>query len=302
MGRRNFRLQPAAEGSPSRVRCERHVFHSPFPIGRCADIAGARDLFAGWLWNGVWRAFGETTEFATFSCDGLRVHRSRLSGAQRTAMELRADPQWRRPRAVQTWSFGKGGVRPLARSPRYPHGQRADRGRPSACSNGTRAVSAIEDATLAHVVARRRLTPRGVCLGRRAAALPGRFKRVSLSADQMPGLYSSRQMSFCTFALLERLGNVFLEAWASGLPIVGHDSERLRWNTRIAASLVRHYRSPRAAERPGARFCRRSRLFRRRRRALLMAGYRLLLPAVHRPHRGEPLERLPFLGVRIRTS
>src|SRR3546814_16916180 len=30
-------------------------------------------------------------------------------------------------------------------------------------------------------------------------------------------------------SLIESFGNVFIEAWASGLPVIGHDTERLRW-------------------------------------------------------------------------
>src|SRR3546814_1251292 len=44
----------------------------------------------------------------------------------------------------------------------------------------------------------------------------------------LPALYRSADV-FLHLSLLESFGNVFLEAWASGLPVVGHDSERLRW-------------------------------------------------------------------------
>ena len=58
--------------------------------------------------------------------------------------------------------------------------------------------------------------------------MPGRFLRVSLAAKDMPTLYQSADV-FLHLSLLESFGNVFLEAWASGLPIVAHDSDRLRW-------------------------------------------------------------------------
>ena len=58
--------------------------------------------------------------------------------------------------------------------------------------------------------------------------LPQRFRLVSLPAEQMPDLYRSAD-AFLHLSLLESFGNVFLEAWASGLPVVGHDSDRLRW-------------------------------------------------------------------------
>jgi glycosyltransferase involved in cell wall biosynthesis len=58
--------------------------------------------------------------------------------------------------------------------------------------------------------------------------LPQRFMRVSLSAAEMPELYRSADV-FLHLSLLESFGNVFLESWASGLPVVAHDSDRLRW-------------------------------------------------------------------------
>lgn len=58
--------------------------------------------------------------------------------------------------------------------------------------------------------------------------LPGRFTRLELPATRMPALYRSADV-FLHMSLLESFGNVFVEAMASGLPIVGHDSPRLRW-------------------------------------------------------------------------
>jgi glycosyltransferase involved in cell wall biosynthesis len=58
--------------------------------------------------------------------------------------------------------------------------------------------------------------------------LPNRFSLLSLAADEMPELYRTADV-FLHLSLLESFGNVFLEAWASGIPIVAHDSDRLRW-------------------------------------------------------------------------
>lgn len=61
-----------------------------------------------------------------------------------------------------------------------------------------------------------------------AKLLPGRFTRLTLTAPDMPRLYASAD-AFLHMSLLESFGNVFVEAMASGLPIVGHDTPRLRW-------------------------------------------------------------------------
>ena len=58
--------------------------------------------------------------------------------------------------------------------------------------------------------------------------LPGRFTRLTLDAARMPLLYRAADV-FLHMSLLESFGNVFVEALASGLPVVGHDTPRLRW-------------------------------------------------------------------------
>jgi len=58
--------------------------------------------------------------------------------------------------------------------------------------------------------------------------LPHRFTRLALPATEMPKLYHSVDC-FLHMSLTESFGNVYVEAMASGLPIVAHDSSRLRW-------------------------------------------------------------------------
>lgn len=58
--------------------------------------------------------------------------------------------------------------------------------------------------------------------------LPGRFTRLSMAAAQMPSAYRSADV-FLHLSKDESFGNVFIEALACGLPIVGHDSARTRW-------------------------------------------------------------------------
>jgi glycosyltransferase involved in cell wall biosynthesis len=66
-------------------------------------------------------------------------------------------------------------------------------------------------------------------LSRQAARqLPSRFTLLSLPPAQMPELYRSADV-FLHMSLEEAFGNVFIEALACGLPVVGHDTDRLRW-------------------------------------------------------------------------
>lgn len=58
--------------------------------------------------------------------------------------------------------------------------------------------------------------------------LPLRFTRLTLSASEMPALYRSADC-FLHMSLAEAFGNVYVEAMAAGLPIVGPDSPRVRW-------------------------------------------------------------------------
>lgn len=61
-----------------------------------------------------------------------------------------------------------------------------------------------------------------------AKLIPGRFTLLSIPAERMPALYQSADI-FLHLSKVEAFGNVFLEAMACGLPIVAHDSSRLRW-------------------------------------------------------------------------
>jgi glycosyltransferase involved in cell wall biosynthesis len=90
---------------------------------------------------------------------------------------------------------------------------------------GIEAVSRIPDAHL--VVAGDGPLREGIA-SLASAAMPGRFTRVSLSAEKMPILYQSADV-FLHCSLDEAFGNVFGESLACGLPIVAHDTPRVRW-------------------------------------------------------------------------
>jgi glycosyltransferase involved in cell wall biosynthesis len=61
-----------------------------------------------------------------------------------------------------------------------------------------------------------------------ASLLPGRFTRMTVPAATIPLLYRSADV-FLHLSKTESFGNVYLEAMASGLPVVAHHSPRLRW-------------------------------------------------------------------------
>jgi glycosyltransferase involved in cell wall biosynthesis len=58
--------------------------------------------------------------------------------------------------------------------------------------------------------------------------LGDRFRRLTTSPDKMPELYRCADV-FLHLAKEESFGNVYLEAMASGLPVVAHDTPRARW-------------------------------------------------------------------------
>ncbi|MFN9498124.1 MAG: glycosyltransferase family 4 protein [Erythrobacteraceae bacterium] len=173
--------------------------------------------------NGDWPAFSNDGEFRTFRCDGL----------------VCTNPDYLE-RNKETWNCAL-----------IPNGINLERFLPGASErerlglplgkpvvlmvsalieskrvlDGIRAVAELAEAVLV-VAGDGPLRDEAEALARQL--LPDRFLRVSLPASDMPALYRSADV-FLHMSLLESFGNVFLEAWACGLPIVAQDSERLRW-------------------------------------------------------------------------
>ncbi len=58
--------------------------------------------------------------------------------------------------------------------------------------------------------------------------MPGRFTQLTLPAEEMPALYNSAD-ALMHLSIEESFGNIFVEAMATGIPIVAHDSSRVRW-------------------------------------------------------------------------
>ncbi|KKI98834.1 glycosyltransferase family 4 protein [Prochlorothrix hollandica] len=67
--------------------------------------------------------------------------------------------------------------------------------------------------------------------------MPGRFHPKTLAYDQMPDIYRAADV-LVHLSLDEPFGNIYLEALATGLPIVAHDREVTRWIVEETAVLV----------------------------------------------------------------
>lgn len=173
--------------------------------------------------NGDWPALSNDAEFRTFRCDGL----------------VCTNPDYFE-RNRQKWNCAliPNGIDLARFSPGISERERLGLplGKPiilmvsaliesKRVLEGIRAVAGLDEAVLV-VAGDGPLRDEAENLARQL--LPGRFQRVSLSASDMPALYRSADV-FLHMSLLESFGNVFLEAWACGLPIVAHDTERLRW-------------------------------------------------------------------------
>lgn len=173
--------------------------------------------------NGDWPAVSDAAEFRWFGCDGLAC----------------TNPDYfENNRARWNCALIPNGIDPSRFVP--GPGDRAAFGLPadapvvlmvSACietkrvEDGIRAVARLPGVHLA-VAGDGPLRDRVLEIA--ARELPGRFTLMSLGAAQMPTLYRSVD-AFLHMSIEEAFGNVFVEALACGLPIVGHDSTRLRW-------------------------------------------------------------------------
>lgn len=173
--------------------------------------------------NGDWPARSDKAEFRFFRCDGLVC----------TNPDFEADN-----RARWRTALIPNGIDPA----RYAGvvGDRAGLGLPAAgpivlmvsalietkrVADGMRAVAALPGV---HFAVAGDGPLRGEVEALAQDILPGRFTRLELPAARMPVLYRSVD-AFLHMSLTEAFGNVYVEAMASGLPIVAHDSARLRW-------------------------------------------------------------------------
>jgi glycosyltransferase involved in cell wall biosynthesis len=193
--------------------------------------------------NGDWPAQSNHSEFRFFGCDGLVCTNPDFYERNRNRWRCRLIPN-----GVDCSKFFP------ASADRREFGLPTDRLvilmvsaliASKRVEAGVRAVSTVPDA---HLVVAGDGPLRASIDSIAAELLPGRFTRLSVPPERMPALYRSADV-FLHLSKEEAFGNVFLEAMACGLPIVGHDSQRLRWiaggdefllDTENAAEVARH--------------------------------------------------------------
>lgn len=173
--------------------------------------------------NGDWPAVSDQSEYRSFACDGLVCTNPDYLERNQAKWNCALIPNGVdlsrfKPGTGDRGRFGfPGDKKIILMVSAFIETKRV--------LEGIRAVSTLPDAFLV-VAGDGPLRDEAQALA--DALMPGRFMRVSLAAHDMAALYQSADV-FLHLSLLESFGNVFLEAWASGMPIVAHDSERLRW-------------------------------------------------------------------------
>jgi glycosyltransferase involved in cell wall biosynthesis len=172
--------------------------------------------------NGDWPAFSNDSEYRYFHCDGLICTNRDFFERNQLRWNCRTIPN-----GVDCVKFSPGP--PEREEFKLP----ADRPivlMVSALAPNKRVEAGIEavSKTIAHLVVAGD-GPRRQFIDALAAQLLGdRFTRLLVTPDRMPALYRSANVVL-HLTKEESFGNVFVEAMACGLPIVAHDSPRLRW-------------------------------------------------------------------------
>jgi glycosyltransferase involved in cell wall biosynthesis len=173
--------------------------------------------------NGDWPAYADNSEYRFFGCEGLVCTNPDFYERNKSRWRCRMIPN-----GVDCDLFHSG------------PSQREEFGLPpgrlivlmvSALDTGKRVETGIEAVSRipdAHLVVAGDGPLRHALDARAARLMPGRFTRLLVAADRMPSLYRSADV-FLHLCKEESFGNVFIEAMACGIPIVAHDSNRLRW-------------------------------------------------------------------------
>jgi len=173
--------------------------------------------------NGDWPAFSQKAEFRFFDCDGLVCtnpdYFDRNRAKYRSALI---------PNGVDLDAFAPG------------PGARARFGLPEEGDIVLMVSALIESKNVAQGIAAVAKSPgatlvvagdgplRNELAELAGELLPGRYRQLTAPAAEMPDLYRSAD-AFLHLSKDESFGNVFVEAMASGLPVIAHDTPRTRW-------------------------------------------------------------------------
>lgn len=173
--------------------------------------------------NGDWAAFSDNSEYRLFDCDGLVC--TNPDYLERNRERYRAvlipngvDTRRFRSGAADRGAFGLPSGVPIVLMVSALIASKNVR-------EGIAAVAALPDAVLV-VAGDGPLRAEIDALAGRL--LPDRFINLTVSADRMPDLYRAADV-FMHLSVDESFGNVFVEAMASGLPVVAFESDRTRW-------------------------------------------------------------------------
>ena len=170
--------------------------------------------------NGDWPAQATSGEFRFFFCDGLICTNPDFYERNKARWRSKLVPNGIdcarfSPREAD-WTRPAGSFRVLMVSALMPSKRVLE---------GIQAVAQIPEAHLTIAgdgILRTEVSELGNKL------LGERFNRVTAPASEMPDLYRSADV-FLHLSKEEAFGNVFLEALASALPVVAHDTPRVRW-------------------------------------------------------------------------
>lgn len=173
--------------------------------------------------NGDWPAVARNSEYRLFSCDGLVCinpdYEARNKDRYRTALIPNGtDLEKFRPGEAERQRFGMSPDRPtvLMVSAHIASKNVAD---------GVRAVSQLQGVDLV-VAGDGPLRDEINSLA--DEIMPGRYRQIMVPSGEMPALYRSVD-AFLHLSRDESFGNVYVEALATGLPIVAYDLARTRW-------------------------------------------------------------------------
>jgi glycosyltransferase involved in cell wall biosynthesis len=182
--------------------------------------------------NGDWMVQARNAEYRHFSCDGLvctnpdyfQRHKDRYRSV---LIPNGVDPDVFHPGPADRARFGLPESVPIVLMvSALIESKRVE--------DGIRAVSQLPDV---HLVVAGDGEHRAAVESLGQQLLPGRFRRITLPRQQMPDLYRAADV-FLHMSTAEASANAYMEALATGLPIVTHDWAVTQWTLEKTGVLV----------------------------------------------------------------